>query len=103
MSRSCDLLVVGGGVIGVCVAYYAAEAGLSVTLVERGAICPVESAVYANAGLITPSDAHPLAGPGALGKGLKWMLDSGSPFYVAPWSDADLPRWLMLFRHYCSD
>ena len=61
------------------------------------------SGAYANCGLLVPSDATPLAAPGVLGQGLKWMLDSSSPFYIAPRPSPALVRWLWLFRAACSE
>ena len=61
-------------------------------------MCPPASGAHANCGLLVPSDATPLAAPGVLGQGLKWMLDSSSPFYIAPRPSAALARWLWLFR-----
>jgi D-amino-acid dehydrogenase len=60
------------------------------------------SGAHANCGLLVPSDATPLAAPGVLGQGLKWMLDSSSPFYIAPRASLALARWLWLFRAACS-
>ena len=61
------------------------------------------SGAHANCGLLVPSDATPLAAPGVLGQGLKWMLDSSSPFYIAPRPSPALARWLWLFRAACSE
>jgi D-amino-acid dehydrogenase len=98
-----DVLVVGGGVIGACVARALAERGAGVTLLEREPqVCPPESAVYANCGLLVPSEVEPLAHPGALGQGLRWMLDGTSPFYVRPRASLELVRWLWLFRGACA-
>ena len=90
-----DILIIGGGVIGVCSAYYLAKAGAQVTLIDKdeiGAACS-----YGNSGLIVPSHSIPLASPGALGDGLRFLLDSRSPFYIKPRLDADLIRWLFRF------
>jgi len=62
MKGETDVLVIGGGAIGVCAAYYLAEQGLSVSLVEQGEIASGCSG--ANAGLIVPSFSIPLAAPG---------------------------------------
>ena len=97
MSDRADVLVIGGGVIGACVAAAVAERGAAVTLLEREPeVCPPESAVYANCGLLVPSEVEPLAHPGALGQGLRWMLDGTSPFYVKPRASLALARWLWL-------
>jgi D-amino-acid dehydrogenase len=99
MSARCDVLVVGGGPVGACAAQALAADGASVTLIEKEAdICPAASGAHANCGLLVPSDVTPLAAPGALGQGLRWMLDSSSPFYIAPRPSGALLRWLWLYR-----
>jgi len=90
-----ELLIIGGGVIGVCAAYYLTEQGRSVTLVEKSDICAGSS--YGNAGLVLTEHAIPLAAPGVVSQGLRWMLDSDSPFYIKPRFDLDLLRWLWQF------
>jgi len=103
MTGHSDVLVVGGGVIGACVAQALAARGAAVTLLEREhEVCPPASAVYANCGLLVPSEIEPLAHPGALGDGLRWMLDGSSPFYVKPRADLALARWLWRFRAACA-
>jgi D-amino-acid dehydrogenase len=97
------VLVIGGGVIGVCTAYYLAEAGHEVTVLEREEqICPASASSYGNAGIICPSDVVPLAAPGVLGKGMAWMLDDTSPFFARPRADLGFARWLALFRAACT-
>ena len=99
MSQRCDVLVVGGGPVGACAAQALAADGASVTLIEKEAdICPPASGAHANCGLLVPSEITPLAAPGALGQGLRWMLDSSSPFYIAPRPSGALLRWLWLYR-----
>ena len=95
MESEIDVLVIGGGVIGVCSAYYLASKSLNVVLIEKGEIA--SGCSYGNGGLIVPSHAVPLASPGALGEGLRWLLDSESPFYIKPRLDLDLFRWLIGF------
>jgi D-amino-acid dehydrogenase len=94
------IVIVGGGVVGVCSAYYLARRGLSVTLVEKGDIAAGSS--YGNAGLIVPSHSVPLAAPGVLQQGLRWMLDAESPFYIRPRPSRALVRWLLRFRRACT-
>ena len=99
MNERCDVLVVGGGPVGVCAAHALATAGAAVVLVEKEAdVCPAASAAYGNCGLLVPSEVLPLASPGALGHGLRWLLDSSSPFYIAPRPRPALLRWLWLYR-----
>lgn len=93
---STDVLILGGGVIGVCCAYYLMQKGRSVTLLDKQAICAGSS--YGNAGLIVPSHAIPLAMPGAIRQALPWLLDAASPFYIKPRPNLELLDWLLRFR-----
>jgi D-amino-acid dehydrogenase len=89
------VLVCGGGVIGLCCAYYLQKAGHQVTVIERGDI--TEGTSFGNAGYVSPSHFVPLASPGIIAKGLRWMLSSTSPFYIKPRLDMDLIRWGLAF------
>ena len=90
------VVIVGGGVIGLCVAYYALKAGKKVVLLERepeeGDNCSAE-----NAGMVVPSHFVPLAAPGMIALGLRWMLSSESPFAIRLRPNRKLMRWLYLF------
>jgi D-amino-acid dehydrogenase len=97
--ESCDVLVAGGGVIGVCVAYYCSAAGAKVILVERDAVGAGCS--YGNAGLIVPSYSVPLPTPEVLRKALSWLWGD-SPLHIKPRFDVDLFRWLVRFAASCN-
>jgi D-amino-acid dehydrogenase len=101
MQREADVLVIGGGVIGICAAHYLLEKGRQVVVVEQGEVCSGSS--YGNAGLVVPSHSVPLAEPGVISQGLKWMFDSRSPFYIKPRLDRELISWLWKFRRACSE
>lgn len=90
------IVIVGGGVIGLCVAHYALRRGHRVTVLERGA-CDRDSCSLGNAGMIVPSHFTPLAAPGMVALGLKWMWNPESPFYVKPQLDWDLIGWGLKF------
>ena len=96
MTEYSDVLVVGGGVIGVCTAYSLAERGANVRLVERGQIC--SGCSHGNAGWIFPSHSMPLPAPGVIGHALDWLTDAASPFYIKPRPSTELARWLWRFR-----
>jgi D-amino-acid dehydrogenase len=97
--RRSDVVVVGGGPVGACAAQALAAAGAAVTLLERESeVAPAACGAHANCGLVNPSHCVPLASPGALGQGMRWLLDSDSPFYIAPRPSPALLRWLWMFR-----
>lgn len=87
--------VIGGGVIGLCCAYYLMKAGHEVRLIDRGDLRSGTS--FGNAGYVSPSHIIPLASPGIVAKGLRWMLSSTSPFYIKPRLSLDLIRWCLTF------
>lgn len=91
-----DVLVIGGGVVGVCCAYYAAKAGLRVTLLEKEELA--SGCSHGNAGRIVSSPSVHLAAPGVIAQGLRWLLDPESPLYIKPRLDLELFRWLWRFR-----
>src|SRR5207245_11325148 len=68
-----QVLIIGAGVIGLSTAYYAARKGHQVAVLDRGTIVQ-ENCSYGNAGLVVPSHLVPLAAPGMVAQGLKWML-----------------------------
>jgi D-amino-acid dehydrogenase len=95
--------IVGGGIIGLCTAYYLQQAGsYQITVIEQGQIG--DGCSTGNAGMIVPSHIVPLAQPGMIAKGMRWMFSQTSPFYVRPRLSADLLRWGWLFyRHANAD
>ncbi len=86
------ILIIGGGVIGLSAAYYAMQKGHDVTVLERGA-SNHDCCSLGNAGMIVPSHLVPLAAPGMIALGLKWMWNPQSPFYIKPRLDWELLRW----------
>jgi D-amino-acid dehydrogenase len=95
-----DVLIIGGGVIGLAAAWYLLRAGRGVTVLERERVGA--GASHGNCGTLTPSHAPPLAEPGAVLKGLKWMLKPDAPFYIRPRFDPALWRWLLAFARRCN-
>ena len=87
--------IIGGGIIGLFTAYYLVEAGFEVTVLDQGDL--TNGCSVGNAGMIVPSHFVPLASPGMIGKGVKWMLSAKSPFYIHPRLDRRLIEWCLLF------
>jgi D-amino-acid dehydrogenase len=94
-------VVIGGGAVGVCAAWYLARDGWRVTLLERAEVG--EGCSFGNAGLVVPSHSIPLAAPGAWQLGLRWMLRRNAPFRLRPRADVDLARWLWAFVRSCTE
>ena len=101
VTQSSDVLIVGGGVIGVCTAYALQRRGVRTTLVERGEIC--SGASHGNGGWIFPSESAPMPGPGVIRQSLPWLLDPESPLYIRPRPSLSLLRWMWKFRAACNE
>ncbi len=90
------VIILGGGVIGLCSAFYAAQKGHRITILERGApghdCCSI-----GNAGMVVPSHVVPLAAPGVVGFALKSLWNPESPFHIRPRLDVDLLAWGLRF------
>ncbi|MFD1314679.1 NAD(P)/FAD-dependent oxidoreductase [Namhaeicola litoreus] len=91
-----EVIIIGGGIIGLCSAYYLQKEGHSVTIIDQYDI--TSGASFVNAGYITPSHIIPLSSPGIITKGLKWMFNSASPFYVKPRLNSDFLTWAWQFK-----
>ncbi|WP_372755778.1 NAD(P)/FAD-dependent oxidoreductase [Mariniflexile sp.] len=91
-----NIIVIGGGIIGLCTAYYLQKEGHQVTIVDKSNF--TSGASYVNAGYITPSHFMPLAAPGIINKGIKWMFNSSSPFYVKPRLNIEFLKWTWDFK-----
>jgi len=99
-ARQSDVLILGGGVIGLACAYYLLEAGRGVTILEQGTAGCGSS--HGNCGTLTPSHATPLAMPGVIGPALRAMLHPDAPLRIAPRFDRALWRWLFGFARRCN-
>ena len=100
MQNQTDVIIIGGGAIGVCTAYYLWKSGVNVAVIEKDEIC--SGCSYGNSGLIVPSHIIPLASPGMSIQGLKWMFNPESPFYLKPRFDLDFFSWLWKFHASCT-
>ena len=91
-----NVAVIGGGIIGLCAAYYLQKEGHNVMVFDKSNMD--QGASYVNAGYLTPSHIIPLAAPGMISKGLRYMFNSASPFYMKPRLEKDFLRWAWAFK-----
>ncbi len=91
-----NVLVIGGGIVGLSTAYFLQKEGHKVTVVDKSNMD--SGASFVNAGYITPSHIVPLASPGMITKGIKYMLNSSSPFYMKPRLNIDFMKWAWYFK-----
>lgn len=95
-----SVTIIGAGIIGLCSAYYLLKEGFKVTLLDQGDL--LNNCSSGNAGMIVPSHFVPLAAPGMISKGIKWMFNSKSPFYVKPSLNLDLLSWGIKFWNHAN-
>ena len=93
-------IIIGGGVIGLFSAYYLRKAGWEVDVLDKGDM--TDNCSYGNAGYVSPSHFVPLASPGMVGKGIKWMFNNKSPFYIKPSFNPELISWGLKFAASCT-
>lgn len=95
-----EIIIIGGGIIGLCSAYYLHKEGHKVSIIDQSNL--EGGASYVNAGYVCPSHIIPLAAPGAMKQGVKWMFDKSSPLYIKPRLDADFIKWSLAFNKSCT-
>jgi len=91
-----SILIIGGGVIGLSTACYCARRGHRVTVIDRN-LEQRDGCSFGNAGMVVPSHFVPLAAPGMVALGLKWMWNPESPFYIKPRLNWELMSWAWKF------
>lgn len=95
------IVIIGGGVIGLATAWECQKRGHHVTVIDRKTP-QRDGCSFGNAGMIVPSHFIPLAAPGMIAMGLKWMANPESPFYIRPRMSLDLVSWLWKFQRSCT-
>jgi D-amino-acid dehydrogenase len=88
-------IIIGGGIIGLSSAYYLRKSGWDVTIIDKTDLS--DNCSYGNLGMIVPSHFVPLAAPGMLAQGIRWMFNKRSPFYVKPSLNPELISWGLKF------
>ncbi|KAB7886116.1 NAD(P)/FAD-dependent oxidoreductase [Poseidonibacter ostreae] len=90
-----DVVIIGGGCIGLMSAYCLQKSGRSVTVIDKNDITNGTS--FGNAGLLSAFKKAPLSAPGAITDTLKLMLKGESPASVHPTLNLHLYKWLLKF------
>ncbi|HET7116488.1 MAG TPA: FAD-dependent oxidoreductase [Hanamia sp.] len=92
------VIIVGGGINGLCAAYYLQKNNHEITIIDSGDIS--NNCSFGNMGFLSPSHFVPLASPGIVSEGLKYMLSSTSPFYIKPRLNLPFIKWaLQFYKH----
>lgn len=95
-----EIIIIGGGIIGLCCAYYLQKEGHNVSIIDQSNL--ESGASYVNAGFLPASHIIPLSAPGVMKQGLKWMLNKSSPLYIKPRLDMDFLKWTWAFNKSCT-
>ena len=95
------IVILGAGVIGVTSAWYLAQAGHEVVVIDRQAGPALETS-FANAGEISPGYASPWAAPGIPAKAMKWLFMEHAPLILRPQLDLAMLRWLVAMLGNCN-
>ena len=90
------IVIIGGGIIGLCSAYYLQKEGHEVLIIDKSDMTAGASNI--NAGYLTPSHIVPLASPGMMSKGIRYMFHASSPFYMKPRFDINFIKWAWYFK-----
>ena len=102
MEKQSDVLVIGGGIIGLSCAYYLAKAGKNVRLLEQDAIGADTAASYGNCGLVFISHLVPLCAPGTIRHEMMRRLQGGSPLYIKLAPNVKRFKWFLNFARKCN-
>jgi D-amino-acid dehydrogenase len=94
------VVVIGGGIVGLCCAYELDRAGAEVVVLERSSAG--SGASKGNTGWVCPSFTYPLPAPGIIREGLRGMIRGGGPLAIRPTLDPTFLRWLLGFRRSAS-
>ncbi len=95
------IIVLGSGVVGVTSAWYLAQAGHEVTVIDRQPAAGLETS-FANAGQVSPGLSAPWAGPDTPKKAILWMMMRHRPLVFWPIPDPALLRWVASFLGNCN-
>ncbi|MGB0745165.1 MAG: FAD-dependent oxidoreductase, partial [Opitutales bacterium] len=95
-----DVIIVGGGIIGIACAHYLAESGRRVTVIERDTLASACS--HGNCGYICPSHVLPLTELKTIWSGIKSLPNPSAAFRIRPSLRPELWFWLLQFLRHCN-
>lgn len=96
-SKSCNVTVVGAGIVGTCCAIFLQRQGAQVTLVDTGPAGGTQAASYGNGGWLSPASIVPMSMPGLWKKVPGYLLDRSGPLTIRPAALPGLAPWLWRF------
>jgi len=96
------IVILGSGVVGVTSAWYLAQAGHEVTVVDRQSAAAMETS-FANAGQVSPGYSAPWAAPGVPVKAVKWLMQDLSPLMIKPTLDYNFYQWMTKMVSNCTE
>lgn len=101
MQEAQQVVVIGGGVVGLASAWWLLEAGYRVTLLER-APTVASAASYRNGGQLSYRYVSPLADAGVPKKAMQWLFERDGPLRFRPEADIRQWRWMTQFLSNCN-
>ncbi|MBU1341682.1 MAG: FAD-dependent oxidoreductase [Proteobacteria bacterium] len=100
MKSNNDVIIIGGGIIGLACAHYLIQKNAGVRIIEQDVIG--SGASHGNCGLLHFSGIIPLCSPGVVRHELYRAMRGRSPLYIKPTLDMTLIQWLMKFAIHCN-
>ena len=101
MGSNKEVIIIGGGVIGLACAHYLLDSGAGVRIIDKGVIG--SGASHGNCGLLCFSDIIPLCSPGTVSHEIARTLKRTSPLYIKPSLDIKQLTWLLKFALKCTE
>lgn len=97
------IVVLGAGVVGTTTAYFLAQDGHDVVVIDRQSAPGLETS-FANGAQISACHAKPWAAPNVPMQAFKWMFKPDAPLLFRPWRwDPSLWTWGLKFLRNCTD
>ena len=90
-----DIIIIGGGIIGLMSAYYLHKQGKTVTIIDKSDI--TDGTSFGNAGLLSAFGKNPMSCPGVLFDTFKLIIKGQSPLSIHPTLDFKIYKWLYTF------